>query len=107
MVSVDQIQNLADDIVRRFAPERVILFGSYAYGLPTADSDVDFLVVLPPFDEPSAKKSSQMRQAVHAGFPLDVLAYSSDVLKKRLAMNDYFLREVVERGKTLYDATER
>ncbi|MGC2692443.1 MAG: nucleotidyltransferase domain-containing protein, partial [Desulfobaccales bacterium] len=47
MVEDQTIQELCDRIVREFQPERIILFGSYAYGNPTPDSDVDLLVVLP------------------------------------------------------------
>ena len=47
MISRQDIQTTCDDIVREFAPLQVILFGSYAYGTPTADSDVDLLVVMP------------------------------------------------------------
>ncbi len=50
MITSAQIRRVSDEIVRRFRPERIILFGSYAYGTPTEDSDVDLLVVLP-FEE--------------------------------------------------------
>ncbi|MXY29193.1 nucleotidyltransferase domain-containing protein [Candidatus Poribacteria bacterium] len=46
MITREEIQTMADDIVREFEPLQVILFGSYAYGAPTADSDVDLLVVM-------------------------------------------------------------
>ena len=98
MVTAEQIQHLTDDIVRQFAPERVILFGSYAYGVPTPDSDVDLLVVLPPFTERSVVKTSEVRQAVHAGFPMDVLAYSSDYLQNRLEKNDFFCAKLHKRA---------
>ena len=47
MVDAQRIQQVSDEIVRRFRPERIILFGSYAYGTPTETSDVDLLVVMP------------------------------------------------------------
>ena len=46
MVSRQEIQATCNDIVREFAPLQVILFGSYGYGTPTEDSDVDLLVVM-------------------------------------------------------------
>ena len=46
MVSREQIQAFVDQVVRRFRPARVILFGSYAYGDPTEDSDVDLMVIM-------------------------------------------------------------
>ena len=47
MVSRRAIKRFADEVARRFKPEKIILFGSYAYGQPTPDSDVDLLVVMP------------------------------------------------------------
>src|SRR5437667_5056968 len=47
MVSRRSIKNFTDEIARRFRPQKIILFGSYAYGKPTEDSDVDLLVVMP------------------------------------------------------------
>ena len=58
MIDAAQIRQVSDEIARRFQPERIILFGSYAYGTSTEDSDVDFLVVMP-FEERAVKKRSK------------------------------------------------
>ena len=50
MVEMDSIRELAEKIVHIYRPQQVILFGSYAYGTPTADSDVDLLVIMPARD---------------------------------------------------------
>jgi predicted nucleotidyltransferase len=82
----------------------VILFGSHAYGSPDADSDVDLLVVMP--------AANQINQAVRIGlsvpapFPLDLIVRTPDNLAYRLKWNDWFLREVVDRGIVLYDAAD-
>jgi predicted nucleotidyltransferase len=101
MVSMAEIQALADEIAEKFKPERIILFGSYAYGTPTEHSDVDLLVVLPGhFNE--LDKMIEIRQAIRAKFPLDLLVRTSETLAWRIANRDDFLLEVTTKGKDLY-----
>jgi predicted nucleotidyltransferase len=103
VVTQEQIQAVSEKIAREFAPEKIILFGSYAYGTPTEDSDVDLLVVLP-YEGSSAQKAAEILYKVHAGFPLDLLAYPPDYIRRRIVEEDCFLREVTGKGKTLYEA---
>ncbi len=104
MITPSQIRQVSDEIARRFRPERIILFGSYAYGTPTEDSDVDLLVVMP-FEGRTAKQAIAIRGAVYAGFPMDLIPITPERLKYRLEIEDFFLREVVEKGKVLYEAS--
>lgn len=103
MVAQSRIQAVADDIARLFCPLRIVLFGSYAYGTPHEHSDVDLLVVMP-FEGRERAKSLEIHRAVHAGFPMDVLVYDSETLRQRLEWEDFFLREVTQRGRVLYEA---
>lgn len=103
MITPAQIQRVSDEIARKFQPERIILFGSYAYGIPTEDSDVDLLVVMP-FEGRKAKKATEIRLAVRAGFAMDLIPITPERLKYRIEIEDFFLREVVEKGKVLYSA---
>src|SRR6266542_2870716 len=104
MVTMPQIKRLAEQIARQFKPQRIILFGSYAYGKPTEHSDVDLLVIVG--KGPTLRKEFEIRQAVRASFPLDVLVKTHAEVQRRLAWNDFFLREVDEKGKLLYEATD-
>lgn len=99
------IVRLAREIAERFHPERIILFGSYAYGKPTPDSDVDLLVVMPASNEIS--KASRICQAIEAPFPLDLIVRTPQRLQRRLELGDWFLREIVGQGKVLYDEARR
>ena len=103
MITQSQIQSVADKIAEQFQPERIILFGSYAYGTPNEDSDVDLLVVMP-FEGKSVRKSIEIEAEVHQGFPMDLIAITPASLQSRLDSEDYFLREVVESGRVLYEA---
>jgi uncharacterized protein len=96
------IRKYVRQVVERFSPEKVILFGSHAYGTPDAGSDVDLLVVMPAKNEFSMM--GRIARAVWAPFPLDLLVYTPENLAKRLGWNDWFLKEVVEKGIALYDA---
>ena len=82
MISQDSIRKVSDISSVNSSPERVILFGSYAYGTPDEGSDVDLLVVLP-FEGKAYRKSAEIASAVHAGFPLDVLARRPEDVERR------------------------
>jgi uncharacterized protein len=97
------IRKYVRQVVDRFHPQRVILFGSHAYGRPIADSDVDLLVVMPAYD--MVNQSIRIELAIPAPFPLDLIVRTPEFLAKRLTWNDWFHREIVERGLVLYDAT--
>jgi predicted nucleotidyltransferase len=103
MVEMKKIEDLSSQIAREFNPDRIILFGSHAYGQPHDDSDVDILVVLS-FKGKPVRKAIEIRNKVNAKMPLDLLVRTPEQLADRLAHNDWFMREVVERGRTLYEA---
>ncbi len=106
MVDIKEIKNLTSQIVREFNPDRIILFGSYAYGRPGNDSDVDILVVLP-FKGKPVRKAIEIRNKVNAGVPLDLIVRTPEQVADRVAQNDWFMREILERGHTLYEANHR
>lgn len=102
MISKHAIRKFANEVARRFKPAKIILFGSYAYGKPTPDSDVDLLVVMPCKGR-SLDAALDVRLAVTAGFPLDLIVRTPAELQRRMAMGDFFLREIVEKGTVLYE----
>jgi Predicted nucleotidyltransferases len=106
MVEMKKIEDLTSQIVRDFNPERIILFGSYASGRASDDSDVDLLVVLP-FEGKPVRKAIEIRNRVNAGVPLDLIVRTPEQLAQRLAQNDWFMRDIVERGRTLYEANHK
>lgn len=102
-VKRQEIRRVCGQIARLFKPQRIVLFGSYAYGRPTADSDVDLLVVMP-FEGKGFRKASEIRSRIDANFPLDLIVRSPEEMNRRLAGGDFFLREVTEKGELLYAA---
>ncbi|MGI8884811.1 MAG: nucleotidyltransferase domain-containing protein [Pyrinomonadaceae bacterium] len=98
-----QIKSLCRQIVENFNPQKIILFGSYAYGKPTADSDVDLLVVMP-YEGNELDQMVKVRRQLKSEFPLDVLVKTPAQLKERSEMGDFFIKEIIEKGKILYEA---
>jgi predicted nucleotidyltransferase len=105
MVSLAEIKAVAERIGRDFRPRKVILFGSYACGKPTGDSDVDLLVIMPLRGDP-VYKSVEIALAARPGFPMDLLVRTPAEVRKRLAWNDSFIRDIMEKGKVLYAADD-
>ncbi len=106
MVSRKDIQATCDDIVREFKPLQVILFGSYAYGTPKEYSDVDLLVVMPIADSETRDQAVEIRERIPRRFSMDLLVRSPEDIAYRISHNDWFLREITEKGVVLYESED-
>jgi uncharacterized protein len=95
------IRRYARAIAERFQPDKIILFGSYAYGTPHEDSDVDLLVIMPAWNEHS--QAYKIRLALTAPFPMDLLVRNPKEVKWRLEEGESFLTEITSKGKILYE----
>jgi len=104
-ISRQTINMLARQIARQFNPRKIILFGSYAYGKPTEDSDVDILVIMP-FEGRNPRKATEIWMATKPKFPIDIMVRKPAEIKKRIQMGDFFMREITEKGKVLYEAAD-
>jgi predicted nucleotidyltransferase len=98
----ESIETVVRQIAERFQPERIILFGSYAYGRPDPGSDVDLLVVM---DTPLKEMEQAVRicQAIEYHFGLDLIVRTPATLARRLALGDSFLHEATHKGEVLYE----
>jgi len=99
------ILEMAEKIKKEYKPEKIILFGSFAYGMPTRDSDIDMLIV-----KRTKKKSmdrwftlKKLCQDPNRGIPFSPLVFTPKELKYRLSLGDYFIKEILEKGKILYE----
>jgi predicted nucleotidyltransferase len=97
------IRRLARQIAERFHPEKIILFGSYAYGTPHEESDVDLMVIMPTYDE--IAQTIRIRRECERPFALDLIVKTPARLARELKHENWFLREVVSKGKVLYETT--
>lgn len=98
-VGRNQIEAYCRIVAREFHPKKIILFGSYAYGKPTLDSDVDLVIVMP-FRGRDVRLMGKIRSRVGAPFPMDLLVWTPERAKKE----DFFTREVVTRGEVMYES---
>ena len=102
----EEIRDLCARIVREFKPERIVLFGSYAYGVPRPESDVDLLVVMP-YTTSSGRAAGEVLNRTRPAFGVDILVRSTEEVAERLAMDDYFMHEIIEHGTVLDEADHR
>lgn len=102
MIDEKKIADLGEKIAREFQPERIILFGSYAYGNPRPDSDVDLLVVLA-FDGKGFRKSLEILNRIDPDFSVDILARHPEDTARRYDEGDPLIREALDHGKVLYE----
>ena len=109
MITQRQIETYAEDVARQFRPLKIVLFGSYAYGNPTEDSDVDLMVVMPkdPAGGRNRDRAMAIRTAVPKSFPLDLLVKDPEDIAWRLEEGDCFLQDVFSKGRVLYEAPDR
>jgi predicted nucleotidyltransferase len=106
VVDQNAIQSFCRAVARQFRPRKIVLFGSYASGRPTADSDVDLLVIMPKTRQRGERTSVRIRQAIPRSFPLDLLVRTPAEVARRLRWGDFFMREVMEKGRVMYEAND-
>jgi predicted nucleotidyltransferase len=98
------IRRFARQVAERFHPEKIILFGSYAYGTPHADSDVDILVIMPARNQ--IDQAFRIRCEVPTQFPMDLIVLKPRNVAWRLQERESFLTEVMAKGKILYEKND-
>jgi predicted nucleotidyltransferase len=98
-----EIRSLCDQIVAKFQPQKIILFGSYAYGNPKPDSDIDLLIIVP-FVGKNPEKATEIWSATKPDFAVDLIVRKPDEIQKRIKMGDPFIREIITKGVMLYEA---
>lgn len=96
------VQRIMQKIVEDHCPEKIILFGSYAWGTPTKDSDLDFFIIKKTGD---TRKTARMIDGslFPREYPMDILVYTPKRVRERLAMGDSFIKQVVTSGTVLYE----
>ncbi|HIE00775.1 MAG TPA: nucleotidyltransferase domain-containing protein [Thiotrichaceae bacterium] len=106
---VEEARKILVDVVRKlskdYEPEQMILFGSYAYGEPTTNSDIDLLIIKDSAESP-LKRWTRVRKLVsdlRRGFAFSPLVVTPSELEKRLKKGDPFFKDIMNNGKKLYD----
>jgi len=90
--------------LKDYKPEKIILFGSWAWGKPKADSDIDLLIVKDTKKNPYKRIPEARKFLREVNSPVDILVFTSEEISKRLREKDFFISEIFEKGKILYEA---
>ena len=102
MISKEHIQDITTKIINSVHPEKIILFGSYAWGEPTKDSDLDLFIIMKSNVRP-IKRAATIRKACRDGYvPMDLIVRTPDEVQKRLDMGDPFIKRILNEGKMVY-----
>jgi uncharacterized protein len=105
-VTEEVLQTMVHRLVTGLHPEKIILFGSYASGTPTADSDVDLLVIVDTQARPVDRYLHVSRLLRPRPFPLDLLVKTPEEIAQALAREDAFIGEITTQGRVLYERTD-
>ena len=98
-----ELQRIMDIIILKYRPEKVILFGSYAYGNPTPNSDVDLLIILET-DKPRKERVIAVSLLLYPRrFPVDILVKTPQEIEDELQQGNFFLQEIIDKGRVLYE----
>lgn len=102
MVNKKIVAKIAEEIKVHFHPQKIILFGSYAWSRPTEDSDIDIFLIM----ESDLRRDERARQVQHIfsdrTFPLDIIVYTPQEVKRSLARGNPFVKEILTKGSVLY-----
>ena len=107
MKNFEQVIGSITELLVKEGAEKVILFGSYAYGLPQKDSDIDLLVIkdIPVNETRNFRikiKKALWNNLDKPGFSFDILVDNEQRIQERILMGDLFYKEILSKGKVLY-----
>jgi predicted nucleotidyltransferase len=100
--SFDEIKAQSQRIAEKFNPEKIILFGSYANGRSTPESDVDLLIIVNS-NRPVRDISVEISLFLDHAFPLDIIVKTRQEIERRLSFGDFFIEDIIDKGKVLYE----
>jgi uncharacterized protein len=102
-LTADLLDRITQGLVSSLKPEQIILFGSYAYGEPNEDSDVDLLVIVSQSDEPRYRRARRAYKALRGiGIATDVIVMTSEEVKRKINVRSSLIHRAIHDGRVLY-----
>lgn len=102
LIPFEQIEAIAKRIAETFPVDKILLFGSYAYGEPEEGSDVDLLVVMQTDKRPIQHTLEIIRSLSPLRFSIDIIVRSEKEIQRRISQGDWMLKDAYEKGRLLY-----
>lgn len=96
-VDYSQIRLIAKKIKEKFNPQKIILFGSYAYSTPRKGSDIDLFIIMDT-NIPNRKQASLIRMEIDDSIPIDIIVRTPEQVEERIKLGDFFIKHIMERG---------
>ena len=100
---IQEVQKITDKIVKEYKLQKVVLFGSAAWGKIAPNSDLDFFIIKSSKKERRFRITEVERILEDRKFPLDILVYTPEEVKKRLSLDDFFVKRILKQGRVLYE----
>ena len=100
--TINEINDKVQVIVRKYRPDKIILFGSHAQGKTSPDSDVDLLVIIDT-EQATWDLAVEISLALKHSFPMDIIVRTPQEIARRLKYGDFFIKNIIEQGKVLYE----
>jgi len=102
-VLVEQkLKEITDKIVKEYQPEKIILFGSWAWGGPKRESDIDLFIIKESKERRIERERRIQRLLLGSRLPVDTLVYTPEEVERRLWIEDFFIKKIINQGKVLY-----
>jgi len=92
-----QIKMISEEIKKKFNPQKIILFGSYAYGNPTRSSDIDLFIIMDT-KLPVRKQAFLIRKEIKSSIPVDIIVRTPEQVEERIKMGDFFIKQIIQKG---------
>ena len=97
-----EIESITTQLIEKYGPEKIILFGSAARGETGPDSDADFLIIKKQTPYYGSDRIRELSPIIERNIPVDFLVYRPEEFEKRLEMGDPFLKAILKEGRVLY-----
>lgn len=97
-----EIQNIVQQLIKKYKPQKIILFGSAVKGKFGPDSDLDFLLIKEKIPYYGIERMREVRRLINTDLPCDFLVAKPSEIKERLSLGDPFVKEIIYRGRVLY-----
>jgi len=99
----EEVENIVSQVIEKYKPIKIILFGSAAKGEFDNDSDVDLLVIKEDTPYLGRERARELRRLIKKNLPVDFLVYRPEEFNERARLGDPFIRTILREGEILYD----